>query len=384
MRVKRMMAALLAALLAMHMGAALGEQTIRVYVSAGSMGEPQRALLEQLFEWAADGVSIEVIDGETAGGTLRDRVLADNAPDLAICRAQEAALYAAEGLLLPLDTAVLGGGIAQAVAAACTLEEQVYMAPLIAQHRQMAVSRSALLDMQLAYLLDTKNHPVWLPMQLGQVLEEAALCERTGMELWPLTGENCEGVFALAQALYGGLFVTEDGREVTADSESAAAGAAWLQGMAECGLIGMAKSREQALERFLAGESVLFADWTPAESRKYAGRMQEFLLVPYPSASALPVRAFELTGVVAFAGKDEQKNALCRALAVYLVTDMQAERAFNPRGTEDDGAQWIVPPGLCAHTGALRGALCTALNAMLEGRMEAEAALRGARAACGL
>jgi len=382
-RVKRMMTALLAALMAMSMGTATAQRAISVYVSAGCLDAAQTAQLAQLLARAADGAGsweIDVVEETVSGESLRDLVLADRAPDLAICSVQEAVFYAQEGLLLPLERTGRCDVMAQAVLAACTKRDALYMAPLLARHRLMAVSRKALADLQLNYLMDTKNHPVWLPMQINQVLEEATLAGMTGMELWPLTGENCEGAFALVQAMYNGLFVSEDGEEVTADSEAAIAGAAWVEAMAQGGLIGMADSREQALLRFLAGKTAVFADWTSAETAAYGERMEEILLVPYPSASGLPVRAFDLIGVAAFAGEDEEKNALCRTAAAFLMSDAQAERVFAPRGIEEDGAQWIVPPGTLAHTGALRGALCAAFGAMLEGSVNAEAAMHAVQA----
>jgi len=211
-----------------------------------------------------------------------------------------------------------------------------------------------------------------------QALDECMLSGVTAMELWPVTEETSAALFALAQSLYGGLFVSEDGKPVLANSDAAAAGVSWIEDMADAELIGMADSREEALEGFLAGRTAIFADWTEAEAARLGALGEDafdVVTVPYPSSSGMEVRAYELMGAAVFASGDAKTDALCKDVVSFLMEDAQAQLVLGERAIWADGAQWMVPLGTNAQTVLLRSALCDALDAMLAGKMDAHTAI---------
>lgn len=385
MRLKRCCAALLAALmLGICAPGAAAQTQIAVYIAEDGLPEGTALQLVQLLQRAIpEAAFLSVSEAET-GLSLRELVMRDEAPQLALCPVQEAAVWADEGLLLPLDTS-LGDTqrIAPAVLAACFRDDYACMIPLLARHRQVAVNRALLAEMGLEHMLDLREYPVWLPIQLEQVLEEAALCGLTGMELWPLVPQESDGILAMAQAMYAGPFLSEDGALCLADSTAAAAGVEWLGGMTGSGLIAMAESREKALQNFLAGKSVLFADWTPEDAAAVRGKGIEAQVatMPYPSSSGLPVRAFEVIGAAAFSTGDQRTDAIARAAAAVLMEDAQAQRLLGERGIFEDGAIWLPCIETGTHPAALRGALCASVGHVLAGEMQPEAAMRAVSAA---
>ena len=267
--------------------------------------------------------------------------------------------------------------IAREVLSACTYEEELFMAPLYARHRRMAVNRRKMEELQIAALMDEKVFPVWQPIQLYQVLEEAALSDIVAMEFWPCSEDDGDAPLAFMQALYGGVIVQE-GR-VLADNDAAVTALEWMQELVEEGYIGMAPSREAALRRFLDGETVLFMDWTDEEVRAYErlgnGEMQ-FVSRPYPSSFGIPVRDMEVIGVAAFATGDEETDALTRNAAAFLSGDAQVHRVLGERAVYSDGGIWLSFPGAGSGGSALRALMGEAVDAALEGEMTAQAALR--------
>ena len=61
--------------------------------------------------------------------------------------------------------------MAQQVLSACEQDGELFMIPLLAHHRQMAVNRRRLEQEHLSDLLDARTHPVWYPLELQQALE---------------------------------------------------------------------------------------------------------------------------------------------------------------------------------------------------------------------
>lgn len=372
----RMMTALtMALMLALVCGMVAAEEAISVYIAPDSLTkEASLALVQRL----AQAMPAAVDDGDS---TLWQRVMAGDAPQLAICTAQEAARYAGEGLLLPLDMeAEDAERIAEAVLSACTLDGELFIAPLYARHRRMAVNRRLMEKLQVAALMDERVFPVWQPMQLVQVMEEAALSGMYAFEVWPC-GEDGGALLALIQALYGGAFVTEEG--VQADNDAAVMALEWLCDAADAEMIGMVGSREEALRHFLDGETVLFIDWSDEDAQRYAASGEEkmtFVRMPYPSSLGLPVRDMQVTGIAAFRTGDVQRDAQLAKAAQLLARDDQVRRVLGERGIEADDAFWLASPGESG-VSALRALTGAAVDAVLSGEMEAEAALRLAQAA---
>lgn len=370
---KRILAALFAALMAAA-GTALAEQEVSVYAAEGAMPREQALQMVRLLEQEFEGV-IFSLTGE--GETLRGLILADRAPQIALCSLQEAALWAQEGLLLPLEDGLLKDtGIAQAVLAACSREERLVSAPLYARGRRMAVNRALLEAVQLDHLFNAREYPVWTPMQLLQVLEELFLAEKTAMELWATEADGCGAALALAQSLYGGLLFSEDGQTLWPSRAAASSGFTFLADVIEAGMIARAESREAALERFIAGETALFADWTQAEAAAFGdGLPFEMMTVPYPAASGIPVHAFDLIGASALSSGSEAVDALSLEVIAFLMEDPRAQMLLGERGIFEDDAIWLLPPGAEAFTPRISSALCSAMDALVCGKMDADDAL---------
>ena len=119
----------------------------------------------------------------------------------------------------------------------------------------------------------------------------------------------------------------------------------WLRDLIEGELIGLAETRQDALERFLAGETAIFAEWTRELQQQYARQMKDAGMIvrtrPYPSSSGLPVRHYELTGVSVFDSGDAEKNALALQAAAFLHEDAQAQRILDERGIFEDDSIWL-------------------------------------------
>ncbi|MBQ2834866.1 MAG: hypothetical protein IJE71_09680, partial [Clostridia bacterium] len=168
------------------LAAAQGEaDVVRIYLAEDALrGETARQLLA-LLEGEMPQVQWQMI-GEGEAGSLRELVIAGSPPDLAICAPEEARPWAKEGLLAPLHARVPGQARMQRQALdLCVLEEGLFMAPLIARHRQMAVNSASFTAVQMDDLLSRRAYPVWYPAQFQQVIEEFAFSEQLALEIWP-------------------------------------------------------------------------------------------------------------------------------------------------------------------------------------------------------
>lgn len=377
---KRGLCALATALLLGLCAPGVAQEALTVYVSAEAMPLETAKQLTALLQREAASAQVELIAEEETDVTLRALVLRDEAPQLAICSPEEARLYAREGMLaaqaMPDDARV-----AQQVLSACAQDGALFMLPLQARHRRLAVNRRMLDEQHLSDLLDARTHPVWYPLELQQVMETLYDGGAPAMELWPPEPEDCAGLMALMQALYGGAFLSEDGQVCQADCGSAVAALAWLQDMLEGGMIGWAPSREEALERFLSGETALFVDWTDADERTNCERIRESGLelcaLAYPSSTGMPVHAFEVTGVAVFLTGDAQADARAQAAAAFLAQDVQVQQVLGDRAMAEDGTVWLPVIGAHPQGSLLRTLLAQALGeALMQGR-SAASALRG-------
>ena len=363
-------AALMAALCLFAWPLAGAEQTqVEVFVARGAMERETALHLLSLMQSACPQAEWVATFEEDAGLSLRELVLADRAPQIAICAPQEALSWAKEGLLLPLDARVQGvEQMQEEVVNACVLDESLFMAPLVARHRRVAVNGKMLGSMGLSYMLDQRAHPVWLPSELYQIVEEAAIAERLAMEMWLPEAETAAGIEAFIQSLYGGMIVTGEGN-LTADSAQMEASLTWMQNMARGGVMGIAEDREAALENFLRGETLMFIDWTDAESAQYARELsaEDFDLyeMPYPSADCLSVRSFELVGAAVFISHDAQAMTLAAQGVALLTGDLQAQSALGSRGIWRDDAIWLPCLSALPSGATLRSLFAQTVSAVL-------------------
>lgn len=370
---KGCIAIMLTALMLLISGA-IAQEEMRLYVQEGCLEAAQAgrllALLEQEGAWA-------LMQDERS---LRELVLAGDAPDLAICRPQAARPWAKEGLLLALQTHIGSQQRMQRqVLAQCVQDEVLFMAPLIAHHRQMAVNERLMEEMGLGYLLDQQTYPVWYPAQFYQILEEFLIRDAVAMDVWHADTDSSMAIEALIQSIYGGTLLSEDGKHCEADSPDMRAGVQWLCAAVDDGLVGYCQTQEEALERFLAGETAIYLDGSPA----LAGRLEEEGLAisirPYPAAMGLPVRSFELTGVCAFASGDAARDA--RLVQACAKLHEGAQDILGQRGIWQDGAVWLSGLDTDDAGATLRSLLCDALVQVMENGMRVEDELSRVQAA---
>ena len=131
-------------------GCALAQEKI-VYVQPGALEEGEAQQILSLLQAEFGGDEWKLAEDELP---LRDRVISGNLPDLVICAPAQARPWAKEGLLLPLQTHISGQQRMQRqVLDLCVQDEALFMAPLIARHRQMAVNVSRFDEMGLGYML---------------------------------------------------------------------------------------------------------------------------------------------------------------------------------------------------------------------------------------
>lgn len=360
----------LALLLFLAAGAGAEEMQMRVFVARGALEERTAAQLTALLG-EAFGEAQWTLEMEE-DKTLRELVLSDCAPQIAVCAPSEARPWSRAGLLLPLTGAVgAQKQIEPRVLSCCVEDERLFMAPLAARHRRMAVNRGLLEKKRLGYLVGEIEHPVWYLSQFQQLMEEFALADVPAFEIWPTDMQESGGMEALVQSLFGGMLLEEDGETCLADSPEIHAGVKWLSNMLQNGLIACAEDRETALRRFIDGKTPVFIDWTKETQRRYALSVREsgmeLITMPYPSAAGEAVRSFELTGVSAFAGGDAQQNDLALKAIAFLHEDAAAQEILGERAVWRDEAVWLPSLSADSRGATLRmlfaGALCAVLEA---------------------
>lgn len=343
---------------------AYAQEEMTVYVSQRAMDEGTAQLLVRLLEETFPQADWTLDYG---GEDLRDRVLGDRAPQMAICLPQEAAPWAREGLLEPMDGLMMDlDRIEQQVVQACVQEESLFMIPLLARHRQMAANRAILEAARFGYLLDSVAHPVWTPLEFFQLLEELSLEGLPGADLWVATPSEADGPQALVQALYSRPLIAQDGVSVRADAMEISAALSWLQRMVQAEMIVIAPGRTKALERFLAGETALFFDWTREEERRWKSLLEErgidVVSLPYPSSCGLPVRSFDVVGVAVFRSPC---SALALEAACFFHEDAQAQAILGGRAIWKDDSLWLTSLSATDRGTTLRALLCTAMEEVL-------------------
>lgn len=366
-------AAWIMALMILLGAGASAQEAMRLYVQEGALEDGQAQRLLALLE-TQDGQWTMMDDARS----LRELVLAGDTPDLAICSPREARVWAREGLLLELHMHIGGQQrIQRQVLDQCVLGESLFMAPLIAHHRQMAVNVDRMEEMGLGYMLDSQAYPVWYPAQFYQILEEFLLHDAPAVDVWRADMDSSAAIEALTQAIFGGMLLGEDGESCQADSLDMLAGVRWLYDAVDDGMIGYCETREEALARFLEGKTAIYLDWNRALEKQLAD--MQIAARPYPAAVGLPVRSFELAGVCAFASGDAAREARLRQACAKL--HEHAQEVLGARGIWQDGAIWL--PGLDADDmgATLRSLFCTALREVMEEGEAVQTALSRVQAA---
>ena len=373
-------------LLSLLAAGAMAQGTMRVYMGRDTLDDQTARQLVEMIGRAVPQAQWEAALEAETGESLRTLVLSDRAPALAVCAPGEALPWAREGMLLRLQSAIAGQSRMQRqVLDSCVLEENLFMAPLVARLRQRAVNVRRFEERRLGYMLDELTHPVWYPTEFYQILEEFLLADETAMEVWPAQPQTSAALEALVQAIYGGSLLSEDGTRCQADSPEIRAGLRWMGEAVKSGLIGFAPGREEALARFVAGETAIFADWTAQEAARQKEALEEngvqVQTVPYPTSIGLPVRACEIVGVCAFKSGDAQADALALRAAAFLHENAQAQALLGSRAIWQDNAVWL--PGLYADSrgATLRSLFCEAMRQVMEGQTDAASALEWVQAA---
>ena len=373
-------------LLSLLAAGAMAQETMRVYIGGDALDEQTAQQLVEMIgravpqaQWAAE------FEAQT-GESLRTLVLSDRAPALAVCAPGEALPWAQEGMLLHLQSAITGQSRMQMqVLDSCVLEENLFMAPLLARHRQMAVNVRRFEERRLGYMLDELTHPVWYPTEFYQILEEFLLADETAMDVWPAQPQTSAALEALVQAIYGGSLLSEDGTLCQAGSPEIRAGLRWLGEAVNSGMIGFAPSREDALARFVSGETAIFADWTAQEAAQQKDALAEngvqVQTMPYPTSIGLPVRACEVVGVCAFQSGDAQADALAVKAAAFLNENAQAQALLGSRAIWQDNAVWLPILDANSRGATLRSLFCEAMRQVMEARSDAASALEWVQAA---
>lgn len=381
-----MRAAAAVLLLMLFAAGAMAQETMRVYISEDALDEQTAQQLVELLGRAYPQAQWETQHEAQTGEDLRTLVLSDRAPALAICAPKEALPWAQEGMLLHLQSAIGEQGRMQPqVLDCCVLEENLFMAPLLAQHRQMAVNVKRFEERRIGYMLDELTHPVWYPTEFYQILEEFLLVDETAMDVWPAKPQTSAALEALVQAIYGGSLLSEDGTLCQASSPEIRAGLRWLDETVACGLIGYAQSRADALVRFVEGETAIFLDWTAREAERQRDALAEngvqVKTMPYPTSIGLPVRSYEVTGVCAFAGGGMAEDALAVKAAAFLHENMQAQALLGSRAIWQDNAVWLPSLDIGSRGATLRSLFCEAMRQVLEEQAETTTALERVQAA---
>lgn len=382
---KRVLTVLLLLMCAVTMSAAAQPQ-MDVYVAADTLDQEVAERLMELTrsefpqaEWSCEMQT-------NTGRSLRELILADDVPEIVICAPRDACVWAKEGLFEGLD-ACAGDmeAVNSQVISACTEDGRLYMAPLTATQRQIAVNRRLLERQHFDYLTSATEHPVWYPMEFDQLLEDFALAKTPAVEIWEPRPEDCAALEALIQAIYGGTMLTEDGRHSQIEHVNVRAGLEWLRDRVGNGMIAQAESRQDALEHFLSGKTALFIDWTQADAQRNARRLREngieLVTVPYPTATGLTIRSFELTGACIPVGLETQAHAMAAKAVAFWRTDERAQGVLDGGSIRQDDAVWLPLQDTSEVGTTLRRLMCGIIKDVLEEKNTPADALRLAQAA---
>ena len=320
------------------------------------------------------------------GRSLRELILADDLPEIVICAPGEAYGWAKEGVFEALDACAGDmAAVNSQVVSACTEAGRLYMAPLTATQRQIAVNRRMLERRRLGYLTSVVDHPVWYPMEFDQLLEEFELAKAPAVEIWKPHPEDCAALEALIQVIYGGTMLTEDGRHSQIEHVNVRAGLEWLRERVKSGMIVQVESRQEALDHFLSGKTALFIDWTQEDEQRCARQLREngieLMTVPYPTATGFTIRSFELTGACIPVGLEGEAHAMAEKAVAFWRTDERAQSVLDGGSIAQDDAVWLPLQDTSEVGTTLRRMMCGIVQEVLAGRNSSAEALRLAQTA---
>lgn len=365
---------------------AAAQTTMNVFFTERAMERGQSRMLMELTrrefpqaEWQSE------MQADT-GRSLRELILADDLPEIVICAPGEAYGWAKEGVFEALDACAGDmAAVNSQVVSACTEDDRLYMAPLTATQRQIAVNRRMLERRRLGYLTSVVDHPVWYPMEFDQLLEEFELAKAPAVEIWKPSPENCAALEALIQAIYGGTMLTEDGRHSQIEHVNVRAGLEWLRERVKSGMIVQVESRQEALDHFLSGKTALFIDWTQEDEQRCARQLREngieLMTVPYPTATGFTIRSFELTGACIPVGLEGEAHAMAEKAVAFWRTDERAQSVLDSGSIAQDDAVWLPLQDTSEVGTTLRRMMCGIVQEVLAGRNSPDEALRLAQAA---
>ena len=384
---KRGLAALLLLMgVGMMSANAAAQTTMNVFFTERAMERGQSRMLMELTrrefpqaEWQSE------MQADT-GRSLRELILADDLPEIVICAPGEAYGWAKEGVFEALDACAGDmAAVNSQVVSACTEDGRLYMAPLTATQRQIAVNRRMLERRRLGYLTSVVDHPVWYPMEFDQLLEEFELAKAPAVEIWKPSPENCAALEVLIQAIYGGTMLTEDGRHSQIEHVNVRAGLEWLRERVKSGMIVQVESRQEALDHFLSGKTALFIDWTQEDEQRCARQLREngieLMTVPYPTATGFTIRSFELTGACIPVGLEGEAHAMAAKAVAFWRTDERAQGVLDGGSIRQDDAVWLPLQDTSEVGTTLRRLMCGIIKDVLEGKNTPADALRLAQAA---
>lgn len=349
---------------------------MELYIAKDTVTEAQGEALVRLI---AEQMEEEVIlvTQEADGRDFAQRMMDGTPPQLAILRVGDAAPWAREGRLAAMDhCAAALAYVAEPILNACITQERLYAVPLTVRRHNMAVRVEGMEDIRMGSLLDERMHPAWAPAQMLQVLDELALEGAAGLEIWRPTAADALGMEAFLQGACGIWLESNetDAREV--DMSALEAALDWLEDLRKAGMIDRATDRAAALARFLSGETTLFIDWTPEESRRYAKELKEgrIALLAYPSTMGMAMGACDL--VVLCAPRGESAEATEKALhaAALIVAAGQMGHALGERLPSAAGGDWLGAMETLEHGPTLRALICEAAGEILSGETTAQAA----------
>ena len=365
---------------------AAAQTTMNVFFTERAMECGQSRMLMELTrrefpqaEWQSE------MQADT-GRSLRELILADDLPEIVICAPGEAYGWAKEGVFEALD-AYAGdmAAVNSQVVSACTEDGRLYMAPLTATQRQIAVNRRMLERRRLGYLTSVVDHPVWYPMEFDQLLEEFELAKAPAVEIWKPHPEDCAALEALIQVIYGGTMLTEDGRHSQIEHVNVRAGLEWLRERVKSGMIVQVESRQEALDHFLSGKTALFIDWTQEDEQRCARQLREngieLMTVPYPTATGFTIRSFELTGACIPVGLEGEAHAMAEKAVAFWRTDERAQSVLDGGSIAQDDAVWLPLQDTSEVGTTLRRMMCGIVQEVLAGRNSSAEALRLAQTA---
>ena len=350
---------------------AQAEETL--FIAKGMLSPAQAQDMAAAFEEAL-GETVCVTFEEETGKTLTQSL--PSGAGLAVLTAPQAAALARADRLLSLDGYVPAlEQMERAYTQACVMDEQLMFAPLKVKQRMMAVRRDGFEAVNMGYLLDNRSHPVWYPAEFVQALDEMAVMNRPGMDVWRPGEEDLPWLSALLCCASELEYMEEGTGACAVDAQEMERALEWMEDMLRAELIREAKDREEALSRFIGGETAVFIDWTQEESRQYAEAIREgeILLRAYPTFAGAPLHAGELVVLCILRGEEAKNEPLRRAAADVLARIGEKETLWQ-RGLYSDGAR-VLPLYAAQEYGAtLCRLLLDAAGGVIAGEEEASLA----------